>query len=74
MAGSVTPESALAVESSEKPEGPFTADPTVTLDLENARFVAPLTGSTRYYHLVDNRGWFTRATVSGDTLYLNLNN
>ena len=73
MAGSVTPEATLAVESSDKPDGPFTPDTTVTLDLENARFVAPLTGATRYYHLVDNRGWFSSAAVSGDTLYLNLN-
>jgi hypothetical protein len=74
LAGSVAPETALAVESSDSPSGPFTPDTSVTLDLENARFVAPITGSTRYYHLVDNRGWFSSATVSGSTLYLNLNN
>ena len=73
LSGSIATESALAVESSDTPEGPFTTDPAVTLDPDNARFVAPLTNSARYYHLVDNRGWFTSASVTNGTLSLHLN-
>ena len=73
LSGSIATESALAVESSDKPDGPFTTDPAVTLDPDNARFVAPLTNSARYYHLVDNRGWFTGASVTNGTLSLHLN-
>lgn len=72
MAGTATPEYTMFVESSASPEGPFTADSSVVLDTPNARFVAPISDSLRYYRVADGRFNITGVKVNGDKLYLSL--
>lgn len=72
MAGTATPEYTMFVESSASPDGPFTADGSVVLDTPNARFVAPITDTLRYYRVADGRFNITGVKVNGDKLYLSL--
>lgn len=72
MADTATPEYRMFVESSAAPEGPFAADTSVVLDLPNARFIATISDSPRYYRVADGKFNITGLRVEGDKLYLSL--
>lgn len=54
LAGQVTPEKMIAVESAADPAGPFVSEPAAQLDAPNSRFFLSVSGSTRFYRLLSD--------------------
>ena len=71
IAGQVTPEKVMAVESATAPEGPYADEPAAQLQAANSQFLVPVTGQARFYRLrADYAVNVNSATVVGRNLVL----
>ncbi len=71
LAGQVTPEKIMGVESAAAPEGPYTSDPSAQLQAASSQFVVPLAGTARFYRLSSDYAVNVKSvTRSGSNLVL----
>lgn len=56
LAGQVTPERVMAVESATAPQGPYADEPAAQLQAAASQFLVPITGQARFYRLRSDYG------------------